>query len=144
MKKEVGLWIDHRKAVIVIIENNEQIIREIKSNIEPHVRFSSGSGAKGPNKSKESTAEDMRDRKFGNDLGRYYEGIVSFIRDADAIWIMGPGEAKGELENRLKREGLEGNIVGIVAVNKMTDLQIAAKVRAHFLRQEGLQWQTKK
>jgi len=135
MKKEVGLWIDHRKAVIVIIENNEQITREIRSNMEPHVRFSSGSGAKGPKKSKESTAEDMRDRKFGDDLGRYYEGIVSFIRDADSIWIMGPGEAKGELENRLKQEGLEGRIVGIVAVDKMTDQQIAAKVRAHFQKQ---------
>lgn len=132
MNKEVGLWIDHRKAVIVIIENNEQIIREIRSNMEPHVRFSSGSGAKGPKKSKQATAEDMRDRKFGDDLGRYYEGIVSFIRDADSIWIIGPGEAKAELENRLKHEGLEGRIVGIVAADKMTDQQIAAKVRAHF------------
>ena len=43
MKKEVGLWIDHRKAVIVIIENEVVTTREIQSNIEKHVRFSTGS-----------------------------------------------------------------------------------------------------
>jgi hypothetical protein len=62
------------------------------------------------------------------------ERIVSFIRDAVSIWIFGPGEAKVEFENRLKREELGGRIVGIETVDKMTDYQIAAKVRDHFLR----------
>jgi hypothetical protein len=62
------------------------------------------------------------------------ERIVSFIRDADSIWIFGSGEAKVEFENRLKREELGGRIVGIETVDKMTDYQIAAKVRDHFLR----------
>ena len=56
------------------------------------------------------------------------------IRDADSIWIFGPGEAKVELEKRLKQEDLGGRIVGVETVDKMTDHQIAAKVRDHFLR----------
>jgi len=134
MKREVGLWIDHRKTVFVTIENEVEVTREIRSNIEKHVRFSSGSGSKGPNSSKGSTAEDMRDRQFGDHLGRYYKGIISFIRDADSIWIFGPGEAKVELGNCLKREDLGGRIVGIETADKMTDFQIAAKVRDHYLR----------
>src|SRR3990172_11995714 len=94
MKREVGLWIDHRKAVIVTIENEVEVIREIRSNIEKHVRFSTGSRAKGPNVPKGSTAEDMRDRQFNDHLSNYYDGIISFIRGADALWIFGPGEAK--------------------------------------------------
>jgi len=133
MKNEVGLWIDHRKTVIVTIKNEVEVTREIRSNMEKHVRFSSGTRTKGPKKPKESTAEDMRDRKFGDHLGRYYEGIVSLIRNADSIWIIGPGEAKIELENCLKREELGGQIVGVETADKMTDQQIAAKVRAHFL-----------
>jgi len=39
MKKEVGLWIDHRKTVFVTIENEVEVTREIRSNIEKHVRF---------------------------------------------------------------------------------------------------------
>jgi hypothetical protein len=134
MKKEIGLWIDHRKAVMVTIENEVETTREIQSNMEKHVRFSSGTHSKDSNKPQGSTAEDVRDRHFGDDLGRYYEGVISFIREADSIWIFGPGEAKVELESQLKHEGLGDRIVGVETVDKMTDQQIAAKVRDRFLR----------
>lgn len=134
MKSEVGLWIDHRKAVIVTIKEDVEVIQEISSNMDKHVRFSSGTHSKDPDKPQGSTAEDVRDRKFGDDLGRFYEGVISFIRDADAIWIFGPGEAKVELETRLKHEGLTDRIVGVETVDKMTDPQIAAKVRDRYLR----------
>ena len=45
---------------------------------------------------------------------------------------MGPGEAKLELEKRLAHEELKQSIVGIETVDKMTDRQIAAKVRKYF------------
>jgi hypothetical protein len=134
MKKEVGLWIDHRKAVIVTIENEVEVTREIRSNMEKHVRFSSGTQSNDSEELSGSTAEDSRDRQFDDHLGRYYEGIVSFIRDADSIWIFGPGEAKVELENRLRHDELGARVVGIETVDKMTDHQIAAKVRDRFLR----------
>jgi hypothetical protein len=132
--KEVGLWIDHHKTVIVTVENEVEVTREIKSNMEKHVRFSSGTRSKAPDQPNGSTAEDVRDRQFGNNLGRYYEGVISFLRDAQAIWIFGPGEAKIELRNSLKREGLGERIVGVETVDKMTDQQIAAKVRDRYLR----------
>jgi hypothetical protein len=132
MKKEVGLWIDHRKTVIVTVENEVDVTREIKSNMEKHVRFSSGTHSKDSNHLPGSSSEDVRDRQFGNHLSGYYEGIISMIRDADSIWIIGPGEAKVELENRLKHEELGDRIVGIETVDKMTDHQIAAKVRDYY------------
>jgi hypothetical protein len=49
--------------------------------------------------------------------------------------IFGPGEAKGELKKRLKREKLSGRIVGLETVDEMTDDQIAVKVRQYFLDQ---------
>ncbi len=134
MKKEVGLWVDHEKTVIVTIENEVELTREIRSNMEKHVRFSSGTRSKVPFVTKGSSAEDVRDRQFAEHLGRYSEGIVSLIRDADSIWIFGPGEAKVELENLLKHDLLGARIVGIETVDKMTDHQIAAKVRDHYLR----------
>src|SRR5712691_5411767 len=51
---------------------------------------------------------------------------------AESILIFGPGEAKGELTKRLESENLTGRIVGVETVDKMTDRQIAARVRAHF------------
>jgi hypothetical protein len=45
---------------------------------------------------------------------------------------MGPGEAKGELVKRLQSEHLGERIVGVEVVDKMTDHQIAARVRQQF------------
>jgi hypothetical protein len=59
------------------------------------------------------------------------------MRDAEAILIFGPGEAKGELRKRLERNNLGGRIVGMETVDKMTDRQIAAKVRRYFQESSG-------
>jgi len=123
MNKRVGLWIDHRKAVIVMIKDEQEELMKISSNMEKHVRFSSGDG------SEDGSSEDVRDRKFGNHLNSYYDEVIAYIRDADSIQIFGPGEAKGELEKRIKHEGLKAHILAVETVDKMTDPQISAKVR---------------
>lgn len=127
MKKQVGLWIDHKKAVIVMIKDGEEELKKIASNMEKHVRFS-GDGGSG-----DSSSEDVRDRQFGNHLNTYYDEVITYIRDADSLQIFGPGEAKGELEKRIKHEGLKAQILAIETVDKMTDRQISAKVREQFL-----------
>ena len=126
MKKEIGLWIDHSRAIIVILKDGEEEIKKMKSNMEKHVRFKSS------NASDKSAGEDVRDRKFGNHLNSFYDDVIAYIRDADSIQIFGPGEAKGELENRIEHEGLTANIHPIETVDKMTDRQVSAKVREHF------------
>jgi hypothetical protein len=45
MKKQAGLWIDHRKAVIVIVSEAGEEIQEVTSNMEKHVRFSDGNSS---------------------------------------------------------------------------------------------------
>ena len=125
MKKDIGLWIDHRKAVVVIVSDEGEEVREITSHMEKHVRFSSGA-------SEEGSPEDVRDRQFENQLNSYYDAVIDVIRDGDSIQIFGPGEAKGELEKRLESKELAGRIVSVETVDKMTDRQIAAKVRDHF------------
>jgi hypothetical protein len=134
MKRVVGLWIDHRKAVIVaILGEGKEIMLTIKSHMEPHVRFSAGSRSNARHKAVEVTAENQRDRRFAQHLSTYYDGVISHIREAEAILVFGPGEAKAELEKRLQSKGLGRRIVAVEAVDKMTDRQIAARVRERFL-----------
>lgn len=125
MKKQVGLWIDHRKAVIVTVTDKGEETKQITSEMEKHIRFSSSKSEKG-------SSEDMRDRQFGNHLISFYDDVIACLRDAETIQIFGPGEAKGELEIRLEKEGLKGRIVENETTDKMSDRQIAAKVRQHF------------
>jgi hypothetical protein len=135
MKKEVGLWMDHRKAVIVVVTDKGEEIKLIVSKVEKQLRRSGGSPLKGPYEASQVPADDSRERAFTGHLNIYYDAVIACIRDAEAILILGPGEAKGELKKRLESQELGGRIVGIETVDKMTDRQIAAKVRERFLKE---------
>ena len=125
-QKQLGVWIDHRKAVIAFVSDKDEEIKTIESDMEQHVRFAGGAA--------EFTGEDMRDRRFANHLDKYYDEVIACIRDADSILIMGPGEAKGELQKRLEGQSLGAHIVGIETFDKLTDRQVAAMVRQHFAK----------
>jgi stalled ribosome rescue protein Dom34 len=132
MKKQIGLWIDHREATIVILTDGGEEIKHILSNNGKHIHYSGSSHSKTPEGLKEVTSEDQRDRKFGNDLNKYYDEIIANIRDADSIQIFGPGEAKGELEKRIEHAGLKAHILAIETMDRLSEAQISAKVRQRF------------
>jgi len=123
MSIHAGLWIDHRKALVVIVTNRGEEMHEIPSNIEKSTRGKDGKG------SGDGSTQDMRDRKYWTRLNRYYDSIITILRDADTILISGPGEAKEELLKRLERAGLKRRVVAVETVDKMSDRQIVAKVR---------------
>ena len=80
----------------------------------------------------DGSPENLRDRRFWNHLGEYYDKIIEQIRDATQIQIFGPEVAKYELQKRLENEGLAGLVVTMEDAAKMTDLQIATKVLQRF------------
>ena len=125
MHKRVGLWINRNKAVIVSIADNIEARRTITSDMEHYVLYSTivpGDGA----------PENIRDRRFWNHLGEYYDKIIAYIRDATEIQIFGPEIAKYELQKHLGNEGLSENIVSMEDAEKMTDVQIGIKVQKRF------------
>jgi stalled ribosome rescue protein Dom34 len=133
MKRKVGLWIDHRNAIIVFLAGEEEEIQLVRSNVEKQKQRAAGSRSGGPFESQAVPSDDRQQRAFTGHLKTYYSEVISWIRDAESILIFGPGESKGELKKHLEREGLGGRIVGIETTDKMTDPQIAAKVRQYFL-----------
>ena len=134
MKEEVGLWMDHRKAVIVAVLDEGEDIERIESKVEKQLRRSGDSPLKGPHEAQQVPADDSREKAFTGHLNVYYDAIIASIRDAESIFILGPGEAKGELKRRMEREQLGGRIIGLEAADRMTDRQIVARVRARFLK----------
>jgi len=132
MKTTVGLWIDHRKAIIVAVTDKGEEIALIISKVEKQLRRSGDSPLKGSFESSQVPASNRRQRALTGYLNVYYDAVIASIRNAESILIFGPGDAKGELKKRLKRNNLGGRIVCIETVDRMTDRQIAAKVRQYF------------
>lgn len=64
-------------------------------------------------------------------MNDYYDEVVALIRGVESILVFGPGEAKNELHKRLERGNLGGRVVAVQLSDRMTDREIAAKVREH-------------
>ena len=132
MTKNIGLWIDHKKAIIVIQSEEGKDIHKIESGVGRHVKYRGASHPKSPYSAQYQQGDDQLDNKFMVHLNKFYDQVITLIRDSEAVLIIGPGEAKSELKKRLEHEKIHSQVVGIETADKMTDRQIAAKVRRHF------------
>lgn len=132
MKTTIGLWIDHRKAVIVTVSDKGEETRVIESMVEKQPGRIDGVRSTTSFEAQKVPADDSRERRFIGELNSYYDEVVSAVREAESILLFGPGEAKGELKKHLEKERLGGLIEAVESVDQMTNRQIAAKVREYF------------
>ena len=124
MNHNVGVWIDHKKAVIVSIVADHVTTTTLKSDVGPHPHFSG---------SQEGGGEKKYEERHNLRLHQYYDEVISQIGQPDALLLLGPGEAKLQLQDRLgrSRASLE-RIVAVESADKLTDPQVVAKVKEHY------------
>jgi hypothetical protein len=131
LKAEAGLWIDHREAFIVVLSKTGEVTKRIQSSVEKQSRRD-GDPSTGRFEYQAVPADDSHQKEYTGHLDRYYDEIVSYLRDAGPVLIFGPGEAKGELKKRFEIEKTGAHIVTMETTDKMTESQIVAYVRHHF------------
>ena len=98
MKRKVGLWIDHRKAVIVFLAGEKEEMKLVKSNVEKQIRRAADSRSGGPFELQAVPSDDRQQRKFTAHLNTYYNEVISRIYEAESLLVFSPGEAQGELK----------------------------------------------
>src|SRR3990170_8941665 len=118
MRTKLGLWIDHRKALVVAVTDKGEETSLIISRVDKQPGRSGGIRSTTPYESQQVPADDSRERKFTRHLSIYYDAVIACVRNAESILIFGPGEAKGELKKRLERNKLGGRIVGVETIDK--------------------------
>jgi len=130
-----GIWIDHRRAVVVRIADGVETTLEIRSDVERRTGLAGGVRSAGARPSRPVPADDSRQRRLSGLLGGFYDRVTAELGDADSILILGPGEAKGEFRARLERRRPETpGTVELVSAGRMTGPQIVARVREHAAR----------
>ncbi|MCY2984436.1 MAG: hypothetical protein NTY15_12490 [Planctomycetota bacterium] len=132
MAGKIGVWIDHRKAILVRFNDGVEVVHEIDSEAEKHVRDAGGSGSGASHGSQDVVAGDKRDRKFMNHLNTYYDQVIQQFEHTEGIVILGPGEAKGELDKRITSKEMRKHILLVETADKMTTPQLVAKMRSCF------------
>jgi hypothetical protein len=133
MPHNVGIWIDHKRAVIVFASGDRVTTKTLASDVGPHARYSDRAGYPTPDGPRDGGGEKTYEERYGQHLDRYYDEVVRLMARPDELLIFGPGEAKLQLKARLNRtRGLCDRVVGIETTDALTDPQIVAKVREHY------------
>src|SRR5688572_8281760 len=124
MNDKVGIWIDHVRAVIVFASEGRIRTKTLESDVGARPRYSGQQDGGG---------EKKYEARHGQRLDQYYDEVIGQLGQPDALLIIGPGEAKLELKERLSRsKTLSERIVGVATADKLTDPQVVAKVKEHF------------
>jgi peptide subunit release factor 1 (eRF1) len=117
----VAIWIDHHEAFLAKFQN-EYITRkeEINSDAGPHTH---GGG----------WSQHRIDAHRHEQLKHFYDEIIEHLGTVDEILILGPGQAKHELRNRIERhKGLKGKVIDLKTTDKISEVQFIKEAEEYF------------
>ena len=132
MKKQIGMWVDHREAILVKLSGADVETTRILSNCESQPRRASDQPT-GNFESQQVQSDSTRERKRVADLNHFYDEVISQLKDVDSLLICGPGEARTELKKRLEATSKSGAEITLKPADSMTEPKVVAMIRGHFL-----------
>jgi hypothetical protein len=130
--KRGGVWLDHRKAIIVCLTRHGVETAEILSQVETHPERGGDRPLEGKYEARQVPRDDRRQYALTGELNAYYDSVIAALDDFGRVLILGPGEAKSELHARLVHRRLADKVAAIETEDKMSEPQIIAKVRSYF------------
>jgi stalled ribosome rescue protein Dom34 len=135
--KNIGIWLDKEKAHIVTLENGNETMNTVRSEVEDyHIHGGSGTRFKG------GPQDVVQDSKYlereKHQLKLYFKEIASEVKDASALVIFGPAEAKDKLNKELQKKykNLSAKVRAVIVADSMTENQMKALARDFFKSKE--------
>jgi hypothetical protein len=132
MTNPIGIWIDHRGAVIADLAPDGSRVTIVESRVEKRPQRGGDSPLHGRYEAQQVPADDSRQRALTGELNHYYDRVIAVLPHKDGLYLFGPGEAKGELQRRLVKTHPRVRAATTETADKLTDRQIVAAVRTHF------------
>lgn len=133
MKKQTGIWIDTKQAVIVSLEETNHPVKIIYSSIEGRERI--------PGEGKWFTRfgnrfmnfEKKKEQRRSNEIREYLKNVANEIKDVDELVLFGPAAMKTELDKYIRNNAVPApSIKGVEAADSMTENQIIAYVKKFY------------
>lgn len=136
MKRQVGIWMNTDKAVLVsLLNGKEEKVQTIESDVE--------SRAHNPREEKPGSRtgtvlmdvdKKMTQRK-NHQMHDYFEKVMNSITsEAGEIYLFGPANTKKHFEKELKKHpGYSSKKLEVESADKMTQPQMIARVKHHFV-----------
>ena len=129
--KKTGIWIDHRRAVIVTIENGNETMQTIEGEVDRQPKAAGRTGNKTPWGPQAPINEHRIEKNYKLHVAHFYKDVIKAIGKTDQLLVMGPAQAKHEFAGELEKVADLRNVpLKVETADSMTDPQVAAKVRA--------------
>ena len=104
METYIGIWLDHKKAIIYSITGESETRHVIESGVQTRRRIP-GEGKQYTRMGNAFIAPEHRhEERVRHQLDKYYQEISAYVQDACDLLILGPGEAKTELEKVMQSQ----------------------------------------
>ncbi|HSN47222.1 MAG TPA: hypothetical protein VLR29_00535 [Flavobacterium sp.] len=132
MEKQVGIWIDSKKAIIVTLDGQkEEKITEIDSEVENSV-YHNKEGNKGTfSGDHHSDSETKFDNRKKEQIDYFIKSVLFYVKGSDYLYLFGPGETKIKMEQKIRDDkSLEKiNLKAVETADSMTLNEIVAQVK---------------
>jgi hypothetical protein len=128
--KKVGVWIDHNKAVVAVIDEGNETLETVESNVGRHAGPSGGSGTSTPWAPHTANREHARERRYEQHLVKFYQHVIGRLGRPEQLMLIGPARAKNDLKAELEKSMLRDVPTVLETTDEMTDAQVMARLRA--------------
>jgi len=133
MKKQIGIWVDSKKAVIVTLENSIEKTNVIESNLENRIYHNKESDKGNFSGTRHSNNEKKFDERRKHQMADFIKQITQHIASADEIYIFGPAETKIKLKHEIENNThLIEKLSLVEASDQITTNQIIAKTKDYY------------
>ena len=131
--KNLGIWLDKKKARIIRIEAENVFMETVVSEVEDyHIQGGSGTKLKG---GPQDVVQDSRYlEREKHQLKAFFKEIASKMKDANAIVLFGPAQAKDKFYKELQEnyKDINAKVKAVKPADNMTDNQVKAFVKDFF------------
>lgn len=138
MMRKVGIWIDHSKAIVAVIENGDETLETVDSNVGRHAGPSGGSGNATPWGPKAPNREHARERRYEQHLVKFYKDVIKRLGQPAQLMLIGPARAKHDFKTELEKSTLRTVPTAIETTDEMTDAQVMARLREFEIKDESI------
>ncbi|WP_366186075.1 hypothetical protein [Flavobacterium ovatum] len=134
MKKQTGIWIDSKKAIIVTLEGENESITEIISDIENPVHHDNEGNKGSFFGNQHVNSEKTFDERKKNQTNTYLKDVITSLQESDELYIFGPAETKNKLQQKINEEktDIASKLKLVETADSMTPNQIVAQVKKFY------------
>ena len=133
MKKNIGIWIDTKQAVVIKLSNSTHSIKKIESNIETRERVPGESKKYGRFGNQYITYEKNRLNRRNEQTKYFLKNLLKEIENCESVVILGPSNMKNNFAKEIKNNMQFSNkLAGIANSNLLTENQMIAWVKKFY------------